>query len=950
MPPGTPYNSFVLPYRIRVDEFSDSYKNSESYVKPLLHLLSHTHADHINGLAAKSFGYKVICSNDAKEMLLRHEVYAERALHENDMRAVVKRTFAHLKVDPWIQPDGTKFYHGSRDLLFALPLNTPTPFELNALETVTITLIDANHCPGAVMFLIQGDKGAILHTGDFRAEPWFLDTLSRNPFLQPYIPAENVPAVAEAEGPITYQPLEAIHLDTASLLSTLKVPTKEQAVTGLIELIALFPPTTYFFINSWTWGYEDILKAIANTFHCKIHVDRYKHSIYSHVSDPFLRSIFTCDPSSTRFHACERFDRCDIVSVEDYNYGNEPAPLSKVGKKVVYVNPIPMSESKWEMYLTSVKRQMNDGENVDSLLVALSRHSPLPELMSFVSLFRPRKVIPNTLIPALHGLDWACMKIMFADCVFNDPEAPSAYHDTEGIVDYNGPASDELDYNDGDVSFKNLMGGTQALQDAEQWADDGKMVKKLRVLSYWLRGKEKAIVDRALARGYALKELEKLDKELADGRALEVEAQEEVQEAAQRRSEKEQRREVLKRYVDSDDDTDDDERGKTAHRLFAHLAGVDDIDSSLSQSLSISGRSVHTGVGVPLYPVDPVTGQLTPESSPPRPVFRRQKDKGNVRVTKLPRSIAIPPPTLGLTTILPPSANFIAPVVPGTFASGSGLRIEEKEALPFHNLKNCSMEDRSTASSSASQSLDDDQQRKTKRRKVDKDGSTENDNTLKGDSRNGSLSSIYPTTKHIRRSQSSLKQGSGTDIGARMWKPDSSKISKAANSSTQFPHAPIGGPSNASASSPCVASPRRLEPKPTLPVIGSSSRYSTLPMMASSDSSVIRGSPADQRAQRLARTSDRLSIAEKLSKARPDLVSPAYSAKRARRLSKIERAKTIDASSECLEGEDLRCDSPAVDWERSRRLAEGVKEAVAKGEKPATVLPPLLCLKGRCYD
>ena len=35
-------------------------------------------------------------------------------------------------------------------------------------------------------YLIEGSKGAILHTGDFRAEPWFLDGLTRHPSLQPY--------------------------------------------------------------------------------------------------------------------------------------------------------------------------------------------------------------------------------------------------------------------------------------------------------------------------------------------------------------------------------------------------------------------------------------------------------------------------------------------------------------------------------------------------------------------------------------------------------------------------------------------------------------------------------------------------------------------------------------------------------------------------------------------
>lgn len=38
----------------------------------------------------------------------------------------------------------------------------------------TITAIEANHCPGAVMFMFEGDFGRILHTGDFRFHPQIL--------------------------------------------------------------------------------------------------------------------------------------------------------------------------------------------------------------------------------------------------------------------------------------------------------------------------------------------------------------------------------------------------------------------------------------------------------------------------------------------------------------------------------------------------------------------------------------------------------------------------------------------------------------------------------------------------------------------------------------------------------------------------------------------------------
>lgn len=34
-------------------------------------------------------------------------------------------------------------------------------------EKLTVTLIDANHCPGSVMFLFQGYFGTILYTGQY---------------------------------------------------------------------------------------------------------------------------------------------------------------------------------------------------------------------------------------------------------------------------------------------------------------------------------------------------------------------------------------------------------------------------------------------------------------------------------------------------------------------------------------------------------------------------------------------------------------------------------------------------------------------------------------------------------------------------------------------------------------------------------------------------------------
>ncbi|EJC97861.1 uncharacterized protein FOMMEDRAFT_42871, partial [Fomitiporia mediterranea MF3/22] len=282
MPPGTPYNSFVKPYPIRVDEFS--VPRDGSLTVAALHLLTHTHSDHIIGLNSKSFGSIIICSEDAKEMLLRHETYQARFLREEDYVYEKQRTFEHLKFP--MQASNEVFKRNEFDLI-------------------------------------------------------------------------------------------------------------KEAVSGLIDLMKAYPVHMRFFINVWTWGYEDILKAVSQAFESKIHVDRYKNDVYSSLSDRDLRALITQDYRSTRFHACERFARCDLVRNEDPG--------------VVYINPVNISSDNWDLYLAKTKAMMERGALPMLLLVPLHRHSTLPELQNFVGLFRPRRLVPNFLEPSLHGLDWACM-------------------------------------------------------------------------------------------------------------------------------------------------------------------------------------------------------------------------------------------------------------------------------------------------------------------------------------------------------------------------------------------------------------------------------------------------------------------------------------------------------------------------------------------------------------
>jgi DNA cross-link repair 1C protein len=78
-----------------------------------------------------------------------------------------------------------------------------------------------------VRYLIEGAQGSVLHTGDFRAEPWFLQSLARNPFLQPYLaPGTSHQGNLNDEKLLVSKTLETIYFDSACVFSPISAPTK----------------------------------------------------------------------------------------------------------------------------------------------------------------------------------------------------------------------------------------------------------------------------------------------------------------------------------------------------------------------------------------------------------------------------------------------------------------------------------------------------------------------------------------------------------------------------------------------------------------------------------------------------------------------------------------------------------------------------------------------------
>jgi len=71
-------------------------------------------------------------------------------------------------------------------------------------------------------------------------------------------------------------------------------------------------------------------------------------------SDPLLRSLLTTDATSTRFHACERWNRCEHVT--------------EGTSGVVYINPVTLSKVKWDLYYRQTTEILEHGDSVTNLV------------------------------------------------------------------------------------------------------------------------------------------------------------------------------------------------------------------------------------------------------------------------------------------------------------------------------------------------------------------------------------------------------------------------------------------------------------------------------------------------------------------------------------------------------------------------------------------------------
>ena len=118
-----------------------------AFSQPVLYFLTHAHTDHLTGLKRGWDRGVIHCTAITRDLVVR----------KFGLPAATFVTLEEGETTTVCLPGGS--------------------------NAIGVTPLDANHCPGAVMFVFEGPFGTVLHTGDFRYTP----TMLEHPVLQRHV-------------------------------------------------------------------------------------------------------------------------------------------------------------------------------------------------------------------------------------------------------------------------------------------------------------------------------------------------------------------------------------------------------------------------------------------------------------------------------------------------------------------------------------------------------------------------------------------------------------------------------------------------------------------------------------------------------------------------------------------------------------------------------------------
>ncbi|KAJ3678068.1 hypothetical protein LUZ60_001871 [Juncus effusus] len=257
--------------------------------------------------------------------------------------------------------------------------------EISVGETLTIndpdgafsvSAFDANHCPGAVMFLFEGVFGNILHTGDCRLSPECI---------------QNLPLKYLAKrGKETIHKLDFIFLDCTFSRCFLPLPSKQSAIQQVISCIWKHPNAPFIYLACDLLGHEEILIQVSETFGSKIFVDSAKYPKCYRALSHTAPQIISNDPSS----------RFQIIGFPGLRKNAESAILNSF--KNLQSPPLFIRTSTQWYAMQSKNKSPNPiltealQDEIGIHHICFSIHSSRDELESFLELLQPKWVVSTT--------------------------------------------------------------------------------------------------------------------------------------------------------------------------------------------------------------------------------------------------------------------------------------------------------------------------------------------------------------------------------------------------------------------------------------------------------------------------------------------------------------------------------------------------------------------------
>ncbi|KAG0016167.1 DNA break repair nuclease [Podila clonocystis] len=358
------------------------------------YFLSHFHSDHYGGLTSTWSHGLIYCSSITANLVI-----------------------SRLRVDEkWVR---------------RLPMHKPT--EVNG---VTVTLMDANHCPGSVLFVfdLNSPKRRYLHTGDFRALPdmcldpilcqppnvpidiLYLDTTYSNPRYtfpsQKLVISETVRAINKelglandtAAAPPKPAPMKKAKSGNVQKLVTMSTKPAKMSKAAADWSRKMEANKVVICVGTYLIGKERVWMAVAKALRCKVFVQPAKLQILSCLEDQEIMDILTSDPREAQVHLMHMGSDMSPESLQEYL-----DKLSPTFTRLIAIRPtgwtfsggpkkdsVSTTDITPEQTPTSLQlRPSYTSPMVKIYPVPYSEHSSFNELAGFVRSLNILRIIPT---------------------------------------------------------------------------------------------------------------------------------------------------------------------------------------------------------------------------------------------------------------------------------------------------------------------------------------------------------------------------------------------------------------------------------------------------------------------------------------------------------------------------------------------------------------------------